>query len=294
MHLLVIGAGGQLGRNVVRAASERNHEIIGTYHTTDPKFDCPLTKLDVTDNDAIERVFDESQPEAVINCAAATDVDACESHPQHAGSVNADAAGQLAQLAHEHAAAFVHPSTDYVFDGEAEIKYSEDAETNPLQVYGKTKLEGEKRVRSKHPGALVARLSFVYGREYPSGEICGFPAWVRDTVRDGETVPLFTDQFVTPTRAGQAAATFLDLLERGASGTYHVAARSCVSPYEFGIKLLDALDLPRRVEKGSMTDMNRPAVRPRHSCLDVSQLESTLRREQPAIEEDIEALVTGV
>lgn len=291
MNLLVVGASGQLGRAVVATATERDYDVTGTYHTTAPSFDCSLHQLDVTDHTAVESVVTDTAPDAVINCAAMTDVDGCESTPESAEAVNADAVGHLAGIVADHDADLLHTSTDYVFDGTRDTPYPEDADPNPVQVYGESKLAGERQARDVHPDPLVARLSFVYGRAHPEGDLTGFPAWVRDTVAGGETVPLFTDQHVTPTRGDVAAETFLDLLDADASGVVNVACRSCVTPAEFGWELLAALDLPERVEPGSMADLDRPAERPAYTCLDVSRVESILGRPQPTLSEDVAALV---
>lgn len=293
MELLVVGASGQLGRAVVATARDRGYDVTGTYRTTEPSFDCPLIQLDVTDKLAVESVVANTDPDAIINCAAMTDVDGCESDPAEAHAVNADAAGHLAEVSFENDIHLLHTSTDYVFDGTRDTPYPEDADPNPVQVYGKSKLAGERQVRKVHSTALIARLSFVYGRSQPDGDLTGFPAWVRDTVVAGDTVPLFTDQYVTPTRAGTAAETFLDLLDTDASGVVNIACQSCVTPAEFGRKLLAALNLPERIEAGSMADVDRPAERPAYTCLNVSRVESLLDRPQPTLAEDISALVTG-
>jgi dTDP-4-dehydrorhamnose reductase len=249
--------------------------------------------VDITNYDVVEKAVTDADPDAVVNCAAMTDVDGCESAPNSAHAVNADAVGNLASSAAEHGSKFVHTSTDYVFDGASDTPYSEDAAPSPLQVYGESKLAGERQARQAHPNALIARLSFVYGRT-PAGELTGFPAWVRDTVTDGESVPLFTDQYVTPTRTGSAAETILDLLGTDTSGTLNIACRSCVTPAEFGRELLSALALPERIEPKSMDAQDRPAERPTHTCFDVSRVESILGRAQPTLAEDVSALISEI
>lgn len=291
MRIAVVGASGLVGSNVVREADARGYEVTGTYRSREPGFDVPLHRLDLRDEDAIRVFVDEIDPDVVINAAALTDVDGCEGSPEAARAINGEAPGVLASACAEWDAAFVHLSTDYVFDGAAESPYHETAEPNPVQVYGRTKLAGERAVADATDGALVARLSFVYGVHGASGELSGFPAWVRETLADGGTVPLFADQFVTPTRAGQAAAVLLDLLAEGVAGTVNVACGSCVTPYEFGATLVDLLDVSRdRLERSSMADVERPAERPRYTCLDCGKLEELLGRPQPSLVEDLKAI----
>lgn len=292
MQLLVTGANGLLGSNVVARALSAGHRVTATYHRTSPEFETDCVQLDITDAGRVRTIFEEQTPDVVLNCAAFTDVDGCERNPEQAQAVNADAPGTLAAIAADHDAALVHISTDYVFDGTATSPYPEEAEPNPLQVYGNTKLAGERNVRTEHPSPLVARLSFVYGRHGATDALEGFPDWVCDRLRAGEQIPLFTDQHVTPTRAGQAAETLLALLSDNSTGLVHLACRSCVTPHEMGQVIAQRLGEPRELlTPGSLADVDRAAERPTYSCLDVSNLESRLKRDQPTLAEDLRAVL---
>lgn len=291
MRLLVVGANGLLGSNVVRAGQQRGWDISGTYHTTRPAFEIPLSQFDLEEHDGFCDVIEKHDPDVVVNCAAMTDVDGCEQRPERAHVCNGEAPGGLAAQCDSSGVAFVHVSTDYVFDGTARTPYFESAEPNPVQVYGESKLAGERAVRERLDDALVVRLSFVWGIHRGSGDLNGFPAWVRERLRSGEEVPLFTDQWVTPTRAGQAAETLLDLIEEDADGLFHVACGSCVTPYEFGKEIASHVDdTEDLLTEGSMTDVSRDATRPTYSCLDVRRVESVLGRSQPTLTEDVEAV----
>lgn len=292
MRLLVTGGNGLLGSNVVASALGEDHDVVVTYHRTEPAFDVEGTQLDITDTKRVTTLLDTYAPDAVINCAAMTDVDGCERDPERAQAVNAIAPDDLATATAAREIAFVHVSTDYVFDGTADRPYSEDAEPNPLQVYGQTKLAGEQAVINEHPTPLVVRLSFVYGRHGATNELQGFPRWVRARLRDGEATPLFTDQHVTPTRAGQAADTLLLLLQHSQTGRVHVACRSCVTPSEFGHLVADTMAVsPDMLVEESMVDLDRPAERPHYICLEVSRVSSWLDCEQPTLTEDIKAIL---
>jgi dTDP-4-dehydrorhamnose reductase len=297
MHLLVVGANGLLGSNAVAEALARGWECTGTYHSTEPTFDAPLHELDVQDSERFAAILDAHDFDAVCNCAAMTDVDGCEENSEQAHAVNGEAPGELAHACAERNLRFCHVSTDYVFDGRTDGRYEESAETNPRQVYGESKLAGERAVGQAHDAPVLARLSFVYGTHGSTGALTGFPAWVTERLRDGETTPLFTDQHVTPSRAGQAAATLLDLLASGATGTFHVASRSCVTPYEFGERIRQRLaasgseDMPTELlTEGSQASMDRPATRPAHTCLAVGRVERVLGRNQPTLADDLDAI----
>lgn len=292
MDCLVVGANGLLGSNAVSAGQSRDLDIGGTYHSTEPGFDVPLVQFDLEKAGSFGELLDRFDPDAVVNCAAMTDVDACESHPDLADEINGEAPGTMAEQCAERSVEFLHVSTDYVFDGTARSPYAESAKTDPAQAYGESKLAGECEVQSRGDDAVIVRLSFVWGAHRSSGDLTGFPAWVRDQLRAEESVPLFTDQWVTPTRAGQAAETILDLLGQDGGGLFHVAAKSCVTPFEFGELLADALGADRSLlQKGSMADVDRTATRPSYTCLDVSKVESELGRAQPTLREDIETVI---
>jgi dTDP-4-dehydrorhamnose reductase len=156
-------------------------------------------------------------------------------------------------------------------------------------VYGKSKLAGEQVVTEETTDALVARLSFVWGIHRSSKDLTGFPAWVRDQLQSDQDVPLFTNQWVTPTRAGQAAETLLDLIKQDATDLFHIACSSCVTAYEFGEVIADhAGSSGGLLSEGSMDDVERDATRPTYSCLDVEKVESELGRPQPTLREDVE------
>ncbi|MGB9953259.1 dTDP-4-dehydrorhamnose reductase [Haloarcula marismortui] len=289
MQLLVVGANGLLGSNVVRAGQQRGWNVRGTYHSTRPEFDIPLTQFDLSECDSFDDVLTERDPDVVVNCAAMTDVDGCETNPEQAHVLNGDAPGELAAHCNANGIEFVHVSTDYVFGGTEREPYSESADTDPVQVYGESKLAGEQAVTEETADALVARLSFVWGIHRSTDDLTGFPAWVRSRLLAAEDIPLFTDQWVTPTRAGQAAETLLDLIEQDATGLFHIACSSCVTPYEFGEVITDHVDISEELlSEGSMDDVERDATRPAYTCLDIENVESELNRPQPTLREDVE------
>jgi len=218
-------------------------------------------------------------------------VDSCESQPETAAEINGTAPGELADVCAAQNIPFVHVSTDYIFDGEATTPYDEDATPNPIQEYGRSKLVGEQRVQAVDGETIVVRLSFVYGVRGDTDELVGFPAWVHDTLSEGDKVPLFVDQRVTPSRAGQAATTILELLDAEVNGVYHVGSRSCVTPFEFGrqIAQVQTADESLLIES-HQSDVSRAAARPTDTCLDVSTVKETLERPQPTIEQDLRAI----
>ncbi|WP_117594490.1 dTDP-4-dehydrorhamnose reductase [Haloprofundus halophilus] len=292
MTVLVLGAGGLLGSSVTAEAMDRGRAVVAAFHSQAPEFETELVQYDVTDTEDFIGLLVEYEPDVVVNCAAMTDVDGCEARPERAREVNGRAPGRLAECAADHDVDFVHVSTDYVFNGRASQSYEEASGTNPIQAYGRSKRLGEQRVQESHSEALVVRLSFVYGQRGDSGRLEGFPSWVREQLDAGDSLPLFADQHVTPSRAGHVAETIFDLLSLDASGVVHVASSSCVSPYEIGLTMADIVgESTEKISKSALADVERDAERPRHTCLDVKKVESLLDRPQPTLEEDLRAIL---
>ncbi|SFR34610.1 dTDP-4-dehydrorhamnose reductase [Halorubrum sodomense] len=292
MRVLVVGANGLLGGNVTSVALNRGKAVVAAYHSGEPKFDCPSHQIDITSSTAVDNLVTEADPDAIVNCAAMTDVDGCETDPEQAHAVNVDGAEHVARAADSADAALIHTSTDYVFGGEETAPYSETAEPAPKQVYGESKLAGERRVRETHPDPLIARLSFVYGRSLPDGSVSGFPAWVLEKARKGDEIPLFTDQRVSPSYAKATAKTLLDLLEADQEGTFNVASRSCVTPYEFGEQIVEEAGFAdATLTESSMNDIDRDAERPQYTCLDTVAVEAALDRPQSTLAEDLADLL---
>ncbi|HSK19330.1 MAG TPA: dTDP-4-dehydrorhamnose reductase [Longimicrobiales bacterium] len=255
MRILVTGAGGLLGRDVVRQLGQRGHEAIA----------CDRRMLDITDAARAGEVVLRSAPDAVLHCAAFTNVDAAESSPDDAFRVNVDGTENIARAAAAAGARFMYVSTDYVFDGESAQPYRPDAARNPLSVYGRSKLGGEDAARLAGDW-IVARVSWVYGRGGSN-----FGSRALDRARAGETLRAFTDLLSVPTWVSDAAATLLTLFERSApSGVYHANNAGGATWYDFALAALAAAGVEATVEPTSIADANLPATRPRYSVMDVS------------------------
>lgn len=291
MRVLVFGASGLLGSNVVDAGLRSRYEVIGTFYSSRPSFDIPLERVDLRNSRRIREVVRAYSPDFVVNCAAMTDVDACEQAAGTAYSVNGEAPGEVARLCDDIEATFVHISTDYVFDGSTNGFYHESDQPNPIQVYGESKLLGEERVRQNAASWLMIRPSFVYGVNRSIDELVGFPAWVREKLEAGTEVPLFTDQQITPSRAGGVAEVIMGLLESDLNGLYHVACRDCVTPYTFGEELCSCLNKSTTLITESQLDaVQRDATRPKRTCLNTEKVETDLGKSQPTLRDDLRIL----
>ena len=218
------------------------------------------------------RLAQEFSPDAVLNCAAYTDVDGAESEPDRAMVVNATGAQWVAEAARETRALIVHVSTDYVFDGTAERPYRESDATHPLSSYGRSKLEGEHRVRAACPDDhAIVRTGWLYG----PGR--GFADWARSKLVAGETVPAVNDQRGSPTFAGEVADALIRIAESRHRGVYHFVNSGETTWYEMGVAIARAVGADTgQVRSIAEASLGRKAPRPAYSVLSVEHFERTV------------------
>jgi|CXWL01.1.fsa_nt_gi dTDP-4-dehydrorhamnose reductase len=267
MRVLVFGGTGMLGGAVVKAARRLGMAALGVSHS----------QADITDAGRVTTLVEAFAPQLVVNAAAFTAVDRCESEPERALAVNGTAVGHVRDAARAAAARLVHVSSDYVFDGSGTAPYREDAAVGPLSVYGATKLAGEQQALAD-PTALVVRTSWVFGHGSAS-----FPATMRRFLREGR-VPLrvVADQTGCPTYAPFLAAAILDLASARAVGVVHYANREAVSWYDFAREIVRLGETAAEVLPIPTAEMPRPARRPMYSVLATERAEALLgRRVEP-------------
>ncbi|WP_019832290.1 dTDP-4-dehydrorhamnose reductase [Sphingomonas sp. PR090111-T3T-6A] len=255
MKALITGGNGQLG-----------HALRGCVPGGVTVIDRDVEHLDITDRAAVRVALEEVRPDVLFNCAAYTAVDRAESEEEAAHRVNATAVGILAEEARAVGARLVHVSTDFVFDGTASRPYAPDAQPNPLSVYGRTKLEGE---RLAGEGALIVRTAWVYG---PVGH-----NFVRTMLRLMGTLPevrVVADQIGTPTYAPGLAAALWTLAGQGACGIHHYTDAGVASWYDFAVAIqeealaLGLLPTAVPIVPIATADFPTPATRPAYSVLD--------------------------
>ncbi len=279
--VLVVGGTGLLGQYVGQEGLRRGYRVFGSHRSRQTPDDPRVVwrRLDITDSEAVTAVVQEVRPDLVVNAAAMTDVDGCERAPDEAKHVNETAAGYLAFASEAVGAAFVHTSTDYVFDGTGPA--TEDTVPHPLGTYGQTKLWGEALVRKADPQALILRLSAVFGWNRVSGKTNAV-TWILQKLETGREVPLFHDQRVTPTYAKTAAEVAFDLVDRRASGIFHVACEECLSRADMGRSIADVFRVPNpKLIPTSIASAALLAKRPPAPCLIVRKVQEALRRSLP-------------
>jgi len=252
MRLLVTGAAGMLGHEVVAAAQRLGHEVAA--------WDLP--ECDLTDAAATLAAVGRLEPRAVVNCAAYTNVDAAEDDEATAARVNGDAAGNLARACEAVAARLVHVSTDYVFDGSKREPWVESDPVAPLGAYGRTKLLGEQLVAAELADHAIVRTAWLFGPHGPN-----FISTMLRLAAERDEVSVVTDQVGSPTFAGHLAPALVDLSERTDTGLFHGAGRGSCSWYELAIEAFDVAGVACRVLPTTAERFARPAPRPAYSVL---------------------------
>jgi dTDP-4-dehydrorhamnose reductase len=283
LNILVLGRGGQLGSALPGAlAAAGRVTVLG------------LPELDLADPAAIRAKVAELRPQVIINAAAYTAVDRAEEEPDVAFAVNATAPGVLAEEAGKLGALLVHFSTDYVFDGTKDAPYVEDDAPNPLGVYGRSKLAGEREVQASGCRHYTFRTSWVYA---PGGR--NFAAAILAAAREGKPLRVVNDQRGAPTSAAALALAVARILEDPAlrkqpSGLYHMSAAGEVTWHGFALEVLAAAGIDARPAAVSSAEYGARVPRPRNSLLDNARLEATFGLRLPHWREGFRALAQAM
>ncbi len=260
MRLLLTGAAGMLGLDVLRAGERAGYELVALTRA----------QLDITDETAVQRALARAGVDAALNCAAWTDVDGAETHRAQAHAVNADGAGNLARATAQAGVRLLHVSSDYVFAGHAPADssgaprpYVESDPTGPGSAYGQSKLEGERQVLAASPLHTVVRSAWLFGT---GGR--NFAETMLRLAHERDEVRVVTDQVGCPTWTGHLAPALVGLLEREVAGLVHQAAAGYVSWNGFAVEIFRQAGIDCRVAEASSAEMARPAPRPAWSALE--------------------------
>lgn len=291
MKILITGSKGQLG-NELKDIINKGYSEIGKV-SEDIKnsqfFDFDVDKLDITDLKSVKNVLSTIKPDVVINCAAATNVDGCESDEDFAFKVNSLGPRNLAMICDEMGAKLVQVSTDYVFSGVGEKPLTEYDLTAPYSVYGKTKLLGENYVREFCSKYYIVRTAWLYG--YVGHN---FVYTMRRLGKEKDSINVVNDQIGNPTHANDLAYHILKLIETEEYGIYHCTGKGECSWYDFAKMIIELSGEKCIVNSCTSEEYKTPAKRPEYSSLDNMMLRNTvgdeMRNWQDAIKSFIENL----
>ncbi|RMD84799.1 MAG: dTDP-4-dehydrorhamnose reductase [Candidatus Dadabacteria bacterium] len=272
MKILLFGGSGQLGYDLIKRAKELNFDVAA-----------PVTsEVDIANRDQVVFLAEKFMPDLIVNAAAYTNVDQAEAEPEKAYLVNKDGALNVAIAANKCGSRLIHVSTDYVFDGFSSKPRKEDDPVNPLSVYGKSKLEGEKAVLQEmsEGNTLVVRTAWLHGSRGRN-----FVNTMLDLFKERDEIRVVDDQVGNPTWTGWLAEVILDLGRMGqCHGIVHAVCSGAISWYEFACRIYDLVrghkgyERDVKIYRQSTEEAGRPAPRPPFSALDTTKLTGLLGR----------------
>ena len=284
MNILVTGANGQLGSEMRRLGAVSPNNYIFT----------DVEQLDITNADAVMYVAKHYSIDAIINCAAYTNVDKAESDANAAELINAIAVGNLARAMKEVDGTLFHISTDYVFGCEGNTPRTEDMPLSPLGVYGRTKLQGEQAIADSGCKALIFRTSWLYS-EFGNN----FLKTMMRLTAEKETLNVVFDQVGTPTYAGDLALAIFSIIEAGVypgnEGVYHFSNEGVCSWYDFAVEIANAVgNTSCRISPCHSSEFPSPVTRPSYSVLDKTKIKKTFDIDIPYWKESMEYCIKRI
>jgi dTDP-4-dehydrorhamnose reductase len=285
MKIVVIGAKGQLGHEIMRLASGSEHEFVAADVCGDG---ADILRLDMTEDGQMDELITDDV-DVVINCAAYNEVDKAEKDDSQAKKVNGYAVGLLAQAALRADALLIHFSSDYVFDGNANVPYTEECAAAPLNAYGRSKLAGERNVVESGCRYMIFRTSWLYsltGRN--------FFKTIASRCAECPNLKVVFDQTGTPTNASDLAFLVMHIIDGGMldmTGIYHYSNEGSATWYDFAKEINDLLGYTCRVEPCRTSEFPRDAERPAYSVMDKKKVKETFGVEIPHWRESLQILI---
>jgi len=282
LKFLVTGAAGLVGNQLVNDLSKSN-EVFSCYNQSQPEFGTPM-KMDLQNHEMISNVLLETEPDVVIHLGAMTGVDSCEKEESMAFDINTKATQIIAQQCSILDKFLIYVSTDYVFDGNSSMYY-EDASPNPLSIYGKSKLGGEKMVQEFSTNWCIARTSTPFGI-HPTKK--SFPIWIIENVKQKKQVNIVTDQITSPTYVPNLSQMLMEISKKNINGIIHTSGATSISRYKMAELIFEKFDLDKTLLKGVSSDeMNWIAKRPKNSTLNTSMANLVLDKKPQSIEHSL-------
>lgn len=292
--IIVIGANGFTGRRILNDLSQNpSYQLTGCSLHEDI---CPRSgnyrfiRTDICDSAALKSLFETVRPDAVINTSALSVPDYCETHHEEADAVNITAVGHLAELCQAYGSRFIHLSTDFVFSGDTDRLYTEEDTPAPVNYYGYTKWEGEKRIADICQNHAIVRVVVVYGAALP-GQHGNILQLVANRLRNNEEIFVVSDQRRTPTYVGDISQGVEKLLHHPDNGIYHLCGSECLTIADIAYRVADTLGLDRSLIRPVTTEeMNEKTPRPRFSGLSIQKAQREFGYQPHTLEEGIKMM----
>ena len=277
--ILVTGANGFVGQELVQVLAQRGHTVIATgkgpTRLPEEIKGVRYFAADITHPFELQAIIEAEQPAAIIHCAAMSQVDECEQKQKEAHNINVEATARLVLDAEEHNCFFLFVSTDFVFDGEKGM-YSEEDDVNPVSWYGQTKLEAEAIVQTAEVPWAIVRTCLVYGNAYSHGRSTIF-SWLRDNLKAGNQIKVVDDQFRTPTYVNDLATGIALVVEQRNTGIWHISGEEVFTPYRMGLAIAELGGWDAGLmEKVTAASFTQPGKRPAKTGFDIQKAKKEL------------------
>ena len=283
---MITGSAGQLGNSLGKVFKSR-YDLVSTSRTKSNKNTNYF--LDITNSLLVKDMVSAISPDIIINLAALTNVDLCESNPDLAHAINFQGVKNLVNI---FKGPIIHLSTDYVFDGKLG-QYKEKDITNPINVYGVTKYKAEKFLLEKSKGSLVIRTNVLY--DYQSKTKSSFLNWVVDSLKRGEKIKVVDDQFNNPTWTDSISVVIDRAIKADLNGLIHWGDFDWISRYDFANKIADKFNLQSNlIEPIKTEELNQVAPRPLNGGLDTTLAQDLLRLEPPQIDDCLNQIIENL
>jgi len=300
--IFILGIGSLTGSKLSEQA-KNGFEIFGSYNLRNPEF--PFVKsinLDISNMNKVEENLKKVKPDVLINTVGINNVDYCEKHPDEAKKINVLIVKDLYEIAKDLDIKLIQLSSDSVFDGKKDSPYTEEDEPNPINYYGKTKLESENIVL-RNPKNVVVRASVLYGYllrslsklESSSKKPINFGQWLINKLSSNEKVRIITDEYSSPIIADDFAASILHIIKQNGKGIFHSAPELQITRYEFSMKIAQSLNLPSKlIQPISNKELGRDVETGSNKCLDSEKLSGDLNYRFLTLEESLKILKAQV
>jgi dTDP-4-dehydrorhamnose reductase len=271
--ILITGCNGLLGQWLVQDLLGRGYEVVGVSKGAgrlQPAERFSYYEADITDDFGIQQILEKEKPHTIVHAAAVTQPDECQLNREHCEAVNVRATAQLLLSAEEHSSHFIYLSTDFVFDGE-KGNYAEDDAMNPVNWYGFTKVQAEGIVETSTIPFAIIRTCLVYGKAL-NGTRNNIITWVRNSLAEGKLIKVVNDQWRTPTYVEDLVKGVILIIEKEATGSFHIAGSDRVTPYDMALATAAICGLNNAlIEKVDASVFSQPAKRPPQTGLDISK-----------------------
>lgn len=287
--LLVLGGTGLIGSTLVQKCISK-FEIQTTSNQNQSNFkEIPNHKINfLNKSEKMLKIIELFKPDFVVHTVAFPSVDYCESHKNEADYLHVKVTEQIAKICRTINAKMILISTDAVFQGEKEEKFLEDDSPNPINYYGKTRLEAERKVLTFSDSNVVLRTAVVYGWHKKSR----FTNWVIESLKEGRKVDPHIDQYNTPTLVDDLVNVIIRVLEQNRTGLYHATGKSCLNRFEFALKIASHFNLKKElIVPVTAKEKIQEAPRPFASCLDSTKIEKTVNYDFKNIDEGIKFIL---